>query len=314
MTVNRYAFFNGEIVPIEQARVSVMTHGLNYGTGCFEGIRAYWNADHGELYAFHLRAHYERMLRSCKVLQITLPHTADELCEITLELLRREGFQSDVYVRPLAYKSFEGIGVRLHDISDAFTIWAVPFGKYIENHGGLKVGVSSWRRVDDNAIPARLKATGSYVNSALAKSEAMLNGYDEAIVLTQDGHVSEGSAENIYIVRNGKLHTPGLNDNILEGITRNVVKTLAIDELGLEVVERTLDRTELYAADEMFFCGTGVEVTPVVEVDRRLVGDGTIGPIFTQIKQLYHSVTHGANAKYQAWCTPVYASKAETIA
>lgn len=306
MTVNRYAFFNGEIVPIEQAKVSVMTHALNYGTGCFEGIRAYWNDADGELYVFQLRAHYERLLRSCKVLQIKLPWSADELCETTLELLRREGFQSDVYIRPLAYKSFEGIGVRLHDISDAFTIWALPFGKYIEKNEGLRVGTSSWRRVDDNAIPARLKATGSYVNSALAKSEAMQNGFDEAIVLTQDGHVSEGSAENIFIVRNGVLHTPGLTDNILEGITRAVVKELATVELGLTVVERSIDRTELYAADEMFFCGTGVEVTPVVEIDHRAIGDGTIGPIFSRIKDLYHAATHGNDPKRRAWCTPVF--------
>jgi branched-chain amino acid aminotransferase len=306
MTLNRYAFFNGEIVPIENAKVSVMTHALNYGTGCFEGIRAYWNSNDGELYVFHLQAHYERLLRSCKVLQIALPYTVDDLCEATLELLRRENFQSDVYIRPLAYKSFEGIGVRLHDISDAFTIWALPFGKYIEKSEGLRVATSSWRRIDDNAIPARIKATGAYVNSALAKSEAMQNGYDEAIVLTQDGHVSEGSAENIFIVRNGVLHTPGLTDNILEGITRHVVSQLATEELGLTVVERSLDRTELYAADEMFFCGTGVEVTPVVEVDRRPVGSGAIGPIFTQIKDLYYAATHGTDPKRREWCTPVY--------
>lgn len=306
MTLNRYAFFNGEIVPIEDAKVSVMTHALNYGTGCFEGIRAYWNADDHELYVFQLREHYQRLLRSCHVLQMKLPYTVDYLCETTLELLRREGFQSDVYIRPLAYKSYEGIGVRLHDISDGFTIWALPFGKYIEKNEGLRVGTSSWRRVDDNAIPARIKATGAYVNSALAKSEAMLNGYDEAIVLTQEGHVSEGSAENIFIVRNGVLHTPGLTDNILEGITRNVVKQLAIEELGLSVVERSLDRTELYAADEIFFCGTGVEVTPVVEIDHRPIGDGTIGPIFSKIKDLYYAATHGTDTRRKEWCTPVY--------
>lgn len=306
MTLNRYAFFNGEIVPIENAKVSVMTHALNYGTGCFEGIRGYWNDNDGELYVFQLRAHYERLLRSCKVLQIVLPYTVDDLCETTLELLRRENFQSDVYIRPLAYKSFEGIGVRLHDISDAFTIWALPFGKYIEKAEGLRVATSSWRRIDDNAIPARIKATGAYVNSALAKSEAMQNGFDEAIVLTQDGHVSEGSAENIFIVRNGVLHTPGLTDNILEGITRHVVSQLATEELGLTVVERSLDRTELYAADEMFFCGTGVEVTPVVEIDHRPIGTGEIGPIFTQIKDLYYAATHATDPKRREWCTPVY--------
>lgn len=312
MTSNRFAFFNGEIVPIEQAQVSVMTHALNYGTGCFEGIRAYWNADEEELLVFQLRPHYERLLRSCKVLFIDLGYSVDELCDWTLELLRREGFQSDVYIRPLAYKSLQGIGVRLHNVPDAFTIWAVPFGKYIEKEEGLRVGTSSWRRVDDNAIPARLKATGAYVNSALAKSEAMQNGYDEAIVLTHDGHVSEGSAENIFIARNGVLHTPGQTENILEGITRKVITTLATEELGLEIVERAIDRTELYAADEIFFCGTGVEVAPVVEVDRRPVGDGEIGPIFSEIKRLYYAATHGQDSKRREWCTPVYAGVAET--
>ncbi|XSG73738.1 branched-chain amino acid transaminase [Herpetosiphon llansteffanensis] len=308
MSTNRFAFFKGEIVPIADAKVSVMNHALNYGTGCFEGIRAYWNEADEQLYVFHLQAHYERLLRSCKVLQIRLPYSVDQLVETTLELLRREEFRSDVYIRPLAYKSFEGIGVRLHDISDDFTIWAIPFGKYIEKEAGLKVGISSWRRIDDNAIPARLKATGSYVNSALVKSEAMQNGFDEGIVLTQDGHVCEGSAENIYVVRNGVLYTPGITDNILEGITRHVIKQLATEELGLQVVERTIDRTELYAADEIFFCGTGVEVTPVVEVDHRAVGNGEIGPIFTQLRSLYYAATHGQDAKRREWCSPVYSS------
>ncbi len=308
MPNNRYAFFNGEIVPIESAKVSVMTHALNYGTGCFEGIRAYWNNDEQQLYVFKMLEHYQRLLRSCKVLQIQLPYSAEDLCDITLELLQREGFQSDVYIRPLAYKSFEGIGVRLHDISDAFTMWAIPFGKYIEKNEGLKVGTSSWRRIDDNAIPARLKATGAYVNSALIKSEAMQNGFDEAIVLTQDGHVSEGSAENLFIVRNGVLHTPGVTDNILEGITRLVVKELATQELGMTVVERSIDRTELYAADEMFFCGTGVEITPVVEIDHRAIGNGEIGPVFSKIKDLYYAATHGKDAKRREWCSAVYES------
>lgn len=308
MSTNRFAFFKGEIVPIADAKVSVMNHALNYGTGCFEGIRAYWNEADEQLYVFHLHAHYERLLRSCKVLQIRLPYSVEQLAETTLELLRREEFRSDVYIRPLAYKSFEGIGVRLHDISDDFTIWAIPFGKYIEKEAGLKVGISSWRRIDDNAIPARLKATGSYVNSALVKSEAMQNGFDEGIVLTQDGHVCEGSAENIYVVRNGVLYTPGITDNILEGITRHVIKQLATEELGLQVVERSIDRTELYVADEIFFCGTGVEVTPVVEVDHRAVGNGQIGPIFSQIRSLYYAVTHGQDPKRREWCSPVYTS------
>jgi branched-chain amino acid aminotransferase len=302
----RFAFFGGEITSIKDARISIMTHAFNYGTGCFEGIRAYWNGDDEQLYVFRMAEHYQRLYASARILRIELPYSVEQLGEITLDLLRREGYRQDTYIRPLAYKSSEGIGCRLHDLEDSFAVFALPFGRYVEKEEGADVIVSSWRRNADNAIPARAKVTGAYVNSALAKTDAVLNGYDEAIVLNQNGHVSEGSAENLFLVRDERLITPPVTENILEGITRATIIQLARDELGLDTVERPVDRTELYVADEMFFCGTGVQVAAIVSVDRRLVGDGKMGPVVKQIRDLYFDVVRGCAPPYRHWCTPVY--------
>lgn len=301
-----FAFFQGHIVPIDEAKVSIMTHGLNYGTGCFEGIRAYWNEDTQQLYVFRMQEHYERMHRSARILRIELPRTAAELGEITLDLLRHEGYRADTYIRPLAYKADETIGVRLHDLSDAIAIFAMPFGRYIEKEEGAHVCFSSWRRVDDNVAPARAKITGTYVNSALAKTDAVLAGYDEALVLTQTGDVSEGSAENFFIVRNGALITPPVTSNILEGITRDTVITLAREEMGLETIERPINRSEVYICDEAFFTGTGVQVAAITWVEHRPIGTGSIGPVVTALREIYFDVVRGKNHRYHDWCTPVY--------
>jgi branched-chain amino acid aminotransferase len=303
----KYAFFEGRIVPIDEAKVSIMTHAFNYGTGCFEGIRAYWNDAEEQLYVFKLREHYERLLRSCHIILISLPYTVDELCNFTLKLLQKEGFRLDTYIRPLAYKADPGVGVRLHDLQDQFAVFATPFGKYIEKEEGAKAGVSSWRRINDNAVPARAKITGAYINSALIKTDAVMNGFDEAIVLTQEGHVSEGSAENLFIVRGGKLITSPVTEDILEGITRSTLVELADRELGIETIERSIDRTELYVAEEAFFCGTGVQIAAITEIDHRPVGTGKIGPIVKQIRDLYFSIARGKRKEYAHWVTPVYA-------
>ena len=303
----KYAFFKGEIVPVEEAKISIMTHGFNYGTGCFEGIRAYWNEQEEQLYVFRLREHYERMHRSARILRIGLPYSEDELVEHTVALLRREGYREDVYIRPLAYKASEVIGVRLHDLEDGFAMFAVPFGRYIENEEGAHVCISAWRRVDDNATPARSKITGAYVNSALSKTDAVLGGYDEALVLCESGHVSEGSAENFFIVRDGTLITPSVTSNILEGITRETVITLAREEMGMETIERSIDRSEVYVCDEAFLCGTGVQVAAITRIEHRPVGNGAIGPVVTRLRELYFDAVRGKNPKYQHWCTPVYA-------
>jgi len=304
--MSSFAYFEGKFVPIAEAKVSILTHAFNYGTGVFEGIRAYWNADQEQLYAVRLRDHYRRLLQSIKVLRMQFDLDADQMSALTVELLRREGYREDTYIRPLAYKADEIIGVRLHHLRDEFAIFAAPFGKYIEQQEGAKVCISSWRRNDDNAIPPRCKITGSYVNSALIKSEAHLNGYDEAIVLNADGHLSEGSAENLFIVRGGKLITPPVTANILEGITRQLIINLAKDELGVETVERQIDRTEVYIADEGFFCGTGVEVTPIGSVDQIPLGTGVVGPITRRIRELYFRIVRGDEPRYMDLLTPIY--------
>jgi branched-chain amino acid aminotransferase len=304
--VTQFAFFKGAVVPIDQAKVSVMTHAFNYGTGCFEGIRGYWNADEKQLFVFRMLEHYERLIQSMRILLIEPAYTARQLGDFTLELLRREGYQTDAYIRPLAYKSDELIGVRLHDLHADVCIWSTPYGRYVEQEEGASAGFSSWHRISDNNIPPRGKITGAYVNSAFIKTEAVQNGYDEALVLNDRGYVSEGSAENIFIVRHGQLITPPVEEDILEGITRATIMELAQKELGLPTVERPIGRTEFYVADEAFFVGTGVQVVAITQVDHRRVGSGQLGPVVKALRDLYFKVVRGQVARYRHWCSPVY--------
>jgi branched-chain amino acid aminotransferase len=305
-TSELWAYFRGGFVPLRDANVNVMTHAFNYGTAVFEGVRAYWNADDEQLYALELLAHYRRIKASARLLMMEIPQSAEKLAEITVELLRRDGLREDAYVRPIVYKSSETIGVRLHNLDADVTIFSIPFGQYIDTEGGIRAMVSSWRRTDDNAIPARGKITGAYVNGALAKSEAQLNGFDEAIVLTADGHVSEGSAENLFIIRDGVLITPPVTDNVLEGITRRRMLELARNDLGLETDERSIDRTELYVADEVFLCGTGAQISPVIEIDRRTIGTGRPGATTKDLSRRYFDAVRGKVPAYRDWLTPVY--------
>jgi branched-chain amino acid aminotransferase len=299
-------FMNGEFIPAERGVISVRTHAFAYGTGCFEGIRGYWNEEDQQVYLFRLREHYERLLGSCKTLQMKLPYTVDELIDISIELVRRNGQRQDVYLRPVAYIGDEIIGVRLHELNYHFILTSEPMGNYVEITG-LRCGISSWRRIDDNALPARAKICGGYVNAAFAKSEALQNGYDEAIMLTHDGHVSEGSAENIFLLSNGEFVTPSATENILLGITRDTAMKLVRREFGYTTSERTVDRTELYNADEIFLCGTGAQIAPVVEVDHRPIGSGATGPITQKLQDLYFDVVRGKVPEYRdQWCTPVY--------
>jgi len=300
-----WAYLGGKFVPIREAKISVMTHAFNYGTGVFEGVRAYWSSDEEQLYGLHLREHFTRLLGSCRIMRLTLPHSVEDLVDITIELLRKCGYREDAYIRPVVFKSSEIIGVRLHNLEDSFTMFAIPFGNYLPIDRGISAQVSSWRRLDDNAIPARSKITGSYVNAALAKTEAEESGFDEAIVLTDDGHVSEGSAANLFLVRDGKLVTAPATDNILEGIVRSNVMRIASDErIPFEI--RRIDRTELYLADEAFLCGTGVQISPITSIDRRPIGSGEVGPIARRISRIYFEAVRGKNAKYKDWLTPVY--------
>jgi branched-chain amino acid aminotransferase len=302
------AYFEGGFCPLADAKVNVMTHAFLYGTATFEGIRAYWNADQGELYALKLNEHLERLRASSKILMMNpLPEVA-ELRTIIIELLQQNGFKEDVYIRPSVYKSTEAIGVRLHELKNNFYVIAIPFGNYIDIDSGIRCATVATRRTSDLAIPARAKVVGNYVNSAFSKTEAMLNGHDEAIVLTESGKVSEGSAENLFLLRGDTLITPGLNDDILEGITRAAVVEIA-REMGLKVSERSIDRSELYIGDELFLCGTGAQISPVIEVDHRAIGSGEIGPITKRIQERYFAAVQGRIPEYSHWLTPIYGTK-----
>jgi branched-chain amino acid aminotransferase len=298
------AYFEGDWVPLRDAKVSIMTHAFMYGTATFEGIRAYWNAEQGRLYGLFLRSHVERIRNSAKILLMDPVPTADELVAIVTETIRRNHFTEDAYIRPSFYKSTRAIGVRLHHLEHELYVIAVPFGNYIDIEKGVRLQTSSWRRNADEALPARGKIVGGYVNMAFQKSEAELNGFDEALVLAPDGHASEASAANLFIVRDRTIITPPLSDDILEGVTRKAIIQLAADA-GIPVDVRSIDRSELYVCDEAFLCGTGVQVSPVIEVDHRPVGDGTVGPIARLISERYFAAVRGNLPEYRNWLTPI---------
>jgi len=300
-----YAFFHNEFVPLEEAKIGVMTHALHYGTALFEGIRGNWNPEHQQIYIFRPKEHYERLYNGCRVLKIELPYTIDELCRITVELVEKCAFKEDIYVRPLAYKSSKSLGVRLHDLEADFLAFVIPWGPYLDVDKA-RCCLSSWHRPEDNVIPPQIKATGIYINNALAKTDAISNGYDEAIMLSPDGHISEGSGENIFLVIDGKLITPASSNTLLIGITRNTVIELAKNELGIETIHRSINRVELYSASECFLTGTAANITPVAEVDHRKIANGEIGEITKKLQQIYSDVIRGNNPKYLSWCTPVY--------
>jgi len=306
MDYGKYAYFEGKIRPIEAAKISVMTHAFNYGTAVFEGIRGYWNADDEQLYVFKLDQHLDRMFRNFNILRIKLALSEKQVGDIILELIARNSFQEDIYIRPIAYKSSYVLGPRVHDLDDELAIYIIRLGDYVDISSGLNVAVSSWRRLSDNALPARGKISGSYVNSALAATEAKESGFDEAIFLCQDGTVSEGSAMNIFLVFGDKLVTPPATANILVGITRNTVIQIAREKLGIDTECRPVGRTELYVADEVFFCGTGAQVAPVTHIDRRPIGDGTPGSITSKLQKLYFDVVQCRMPEYSPWCTPAY--------
>jgi branched-chain amino acid aminotransferase len=306
MALPKYAYFHNQIVPYSEAKVSVLTHALNYGTAVFGGLRAYWNELEEQLYLFRPIDHYRRFLNSAKLMLMEFDHTPESLTQVTLDLLRQEAYRCNVYVRPLAYKADEVIGVKLHGLRNELSIASLPFELYVSNDTNAHLMFSSWRRVDDNMIPARGKISGAYANSAFIKSEANLSGFDEALVLTQDGHVSEGSAMNIFMIRDGVVVTPPVTENILEGITRRSVMELLRQEVGMPVVERPIDRTEVYLCEEFFITGSAVQITAVTQVDHRPIGTGIMGPITTQLRQLFAEVVYGRHPKYCHWNVPVY--------
>ena len=310
---NLTVYFGGACVPLREAHVGILTHALHYGTGVFEGIRGYWNDADQQMYLMRPLDHYRRWKQNCGILRIEVPISPEEATAITMELVRRNGFRTSIYIRPLAFKSAERIGVR-PDAQDAFAIVALPFGEYLPSDRGLHAGVSSWRRVEDNAIPARAKICGAYVNSALASDDARRSGFDEAILLNENGHVAEGATCNLFMVRGGVLITPPVTENVLEGITRDTVMALAHLELGLRTMERPIDRSELYLCDELFLTGTAVGVAPVVRIDHRTVGDGSVGAVTREVRQLYYDAALGRLRAYRKWVVPVSIPKPETEA
>ncbi len=306
----RHAYFRGRVIPYGEARVGLLTHGLNYGTGAFAGLRGYWNEEEQELFVFRPRDHFRRLAESARLLRMDLSVDPEDLTGALSELLKAEGHHCDCYIRGLVFYGDEVIGVRLHGLHPELALVSVPFGLYIDRAEGAHVTLSSWRRVDDNSIPPRGKLTGSYVNSAFVKSDAELAGFDEALVLDARGKISEGSAENVFVVRRGVVVTPTVTDSILEGITRRSVMALLRDELGATIEERAIDRTEVYLADEVFLTGTAAEVTAVTRVDHRPVGSGRMGPLTERLRALFRDVVHGRVARYREWCQPIYQATA----
>ena len=303
--MSEYVYIKGEYVEADKAFIPVRTHAFLYGTSVFEGIRAYYNQEEDQMYAFRVREHFERLMKSAKIMWMQSPHSLEECCKITKELLQRNNYKTDAYIRPTLYKSSIKVGPTLTDNEDSFLIFTTPFGNYFGEERGLRLCVSSWRRNSDNAIPPRAKVSGAYANAALIKTDAHEAGFDDAVVLSENGQVAEGSAMNIFFVINGKLVTSNCTDDILVGITRNTVIELA-KELNIEVEERCIDRTEVYLADEVFCCGTGVQIVHVESIDHRIIGDGKIGNITKQIQDLYYRVVRGQVPKFKEWCMPIY--------
>jgi branched-chain amino acid aminotransferase len=301
-------YLNGRIVPYQEASFGLLTHALNYGTGLFAGMRGFWNEDEEQLFVFRPEDHFRRFLESARLLRMDLKISPSDLTRGLIELLRALDLREDCYIRPVAFYGDQTIGVRLHGLTPVVGIAAFPFGRYIDREEGAHVMVSSWTRVSDNSIPARGKLAGSYVNSALAKTDAVLAGFDEAVLLNEHGHVCEGSVANVFVARRGEIATPSRTDDVLEGITRATVIQLLREELGRDVVERSIDRTELYLADEAFFTGTGALITGITRVDHRAVGTGRLGPLVTSVRDLYFRVVRGRHPKYRAWCESVHAA------
>lgn len=306
MEAGKIAYFQRQYVPIEEARVSVLTHSFNYGTALFEGIRGYYCPDEDNIFIFRLKEHIDRLVRNFKIMLIELPESEADLNEICVEVVRRSGFRQGAYIRPIAYKSAEILEPMLHGVEASFCCYAIKLGDYVNIDDGLDIAMTSWRRSGDNAIPSRAKTAGGYINSSLAATEAKMAGFHEAIFLREDGTVAEGSAMNLFLVQDGKLVTPPPTADILVGVTRNTIIQMAREMFGLEVIERAVSRTELYVCDEVFFTGTGAQVAPVRSLDRRPIGSGKPGPVTLELQKAYFDVVRGKVDAYRHWCTPVY--------
>lgn len=298
-------YFDGAFRPEKEATVSVRSRALNYGLGCFAGIRGYRSDDGNQVNVFRLDRHVRRLESSARILRLRLPGPPDEVAALIVELLRRNEMRGDVYIRPIVFSNSNELSPILDSETSATAIFCLPFGRYLSSEP-IDVGVSSWRRVRETAIPARAKATAGYLNSALARREAMDHGYAEAILLTEEGRVSEGSAEHVFIVRDGCLISPPSTEDNLDGITRQSLISLAREDLGIPFIERPIGRTELYVAEEMFLCGTGAEITAVRSVDHRTLADGQMGPVTRRLSERFEDVVRGRIPARSEWLTPVW--------
>ena len=300
------AFFKGEIIPVSNAKVSIMTHALHYGTAVFEGIRGNWNPEKNKIFVFRLKEHYERLIKGCKILNMDINYSVEDLCDITINLIKESGYKEDIYIRPLAYKSEEKVAnLKLHELESDFALMIVPFGNYIDNEKPIRCQTSSWRRPHDSMMPTGVKLSGLYTTSILAKTEAIMAGFDEAILLNFDGSVSEGSGENLFMLRDGNLVTPSETENCLLGITRDCVFEIAAKEFGMEIESRKIHRSEIYLADEVFLTGTAAHITSVGQLDNRNINSGNIGEFTMKMQEKYFKIVKGEDQKYIKWCTEI---------
>lgn len=303
-------YFRGEIVDFKDATVSISNTGFMYGLGAFTGIRAHYNEKNGALYLFRPHDHFERLRFACKLCRFSgfLDNiTYDVFLDMLIELITVNNIKEDCYIRITNYSDENRVTPKFVGYKDSLCAFLYPIGQYVPTTG-MRCMVSSWTRAEDNAIPARAKLNGIYLNAAFAKTEALLNGCDEALVLDSRGHVVEGSAENLFMVRDGVLVTPTVSDNILEGITRRSVLEISQNE-GIQIVERSIDRTELYCADEVFLTGTAAQVSPVVEIDKIAVGNGSVGHISKRIQDIYFDAVHGDIEHYKHWLVDVFGAR-----
>lgn len=305
INLDHIAYHRGDFRPLSECQINIATHALQYGTMVFGGLRGYFNEKENQIYMFRLDRHTHRLHQSARIMQMTPPLSEKEMADVALELVRRNEYRCNVYMRPFIYKANTQLSPRLHDVQDDFSMYSMALNDYLDTSRGMTTAVSSWRRIDDNIIPTRAKVGGGYANSALAKSEAVQNGFDEAIFLDSRGLVSEGSAENLFMVRDGVLITPSVASSVLEGIVRRSILEIAKNE-GIPVMERDVARAELYIADELFFTGTGAQVAWIQEVDRRVIGDGNIGPITSRLREKFLQIVMGEEPAYSSWVTPVY--------
>ncbi len=302
---NKICFFQGKFRPLKEANVNIQVHALQYGTACIGGIRAYWNNTKNNLFLFRIEDHIRRLFQSAKILMMTIPYSEEELIKISSQVLQKSRWKQNVYLRPIIYKASHELTPIMHSIKDDFALYVIPLENYMDINKGLTTSISSWRRMSDYQIPARAKSSAGYLNSALAKSEAVMNGYDEAIFLDNNGNVTEGSAENLFIVKDGTLVTPDISSNILEGIVRKTIIQLAHD-YQISVVERKISRTELYTCEEAFFVGSGIQVAWIKSIDSRQIGNGKQGILTAKIKESFFKIVQGENAHYTSWLTPIY--------